>query len=292
MGWLTNTGVGIRMEEPQGVSQWQTPWGQNQTLRIIITMTSLSVFSFNDNQVRIVTVDGEPWFVAKDVLEAMETSTKVTDLKALIVEDLGDEFVTNESIKDTLGRNQEMMLLSEPALTLFVSRSRTEVGKSMNRWIHTEVLPAIRKTGRYEVIPKPDPTPALPPADVRVDKLMSNLEKLGIDITNPRYHQCIQDFVMDKIMGAAGPALPASNEPQWLGVAEKAEQMGYSVGLVSRFRSALGRFVSSHVDEFNLELRREKRLCNGTQREINLFKDCPELEQVIAEYMDAKVLAS
>lgn len=255
-------------------------------------MTSLSVFSFNDNQVRIVTVDGEPWFVAKDVLEAIETTTTVTALKTLVVEDLGEEFVINQHLQ-TNGGNQEMMLLSEPALTLFVSRSRTELGKSMNRWIHTEVLPAIRKTGRYEVIPQPEPTHALPPADVRVDKLMTNLEKLGIDITNPRYHQCIQDFVMDKIMGAAaGPALPASNEPQWLGVAEKAEQMGYPIKLVSQYRSALGRYVSSHIDEFGLEKCREKRLCNGTQREINLFKDCPELERVIAEYMDAKVLAS
>ncbi|MCT7965053.1 BRO family protein [Laspinema sp. D1] len=117
-------------------------------------MTNLSIFNFNTNQVRIVIINGKPWFVAKDVLTAIRSSTTVTALKSLLVEDLGEEFVTSQHLQ-TKGGNQEMMLLSEPALTMFVSRSRTELGKAMNRWIHTEVLPAIRQEGFYSVSGKP-----------------------------------------------------------------------------------------------------------------------------------------
>lgn len=112
-------------------------------------MTNLAVFEFSSNKVRVVTIDGEPWFVARDVLEALGSATTVTALKALICEDLGDEFVTNQVISDSIGRAQETLVLSEPALTMFVSRSRTGLGKAMNRWIHSEVLPSIRKTGGY-----------------------------------------------------------------------------------------------------------------------------------------------
>ena len=114
-------------------------------------MNNISIFEFNSHPIRIVTLSSEPWFVAKDVLVALKSSTTVTALKALIVKDLGEEFVTNQLISDGLGRDRETMLLSEPALTLFVSRSRTKTGKQLNRWIHTEVLPSIRKTGSYSM---------------------------------------------------------------------------------------------------------------------------------------------
>lgn len=120
-------------------------------------MSNLTVFEFKNQNVRVLEIEGEPWFVAKDVLDAIGSSTTVTALKALVCNDLGEGFVTNQHL-ETAGGNQEMLILSEPALTLFVSRSRTELGKALNRWIHSEVLPAIRKTGTYSVQP---PTPAL-----------------------------------------------------------------------------------------------------------------------------------
>jgi len=132
-------------------------------------MSNLAVFEFEGKSVRVVEIDGEPWFVASDVLAAIGSQTKVTELKALIIEDLGDGFVTTVPISDSLGRKQHTLVLSEPGLTLFVSRSRTSLGKAMNRWIHTEVLPTLRKTGTYATVrpislPTPAPAPAPTPA--------------------------------------------------------------------------------------------------------------------------------
>lgn len=105
-------------------------------------------FVFEASQVRVVTIEGEPFFVCSDILDAIESSTTVTAVRSLIEEDLGKEFVTNHPL-DTIGGLQQVTLLSEAALTFFVSRSRTELGKRLNVWIHKEVLPQIRKTGGY-----------------------------------------------------------------------------------------------------------------------------------------------
>lgn len=115
-------------------------------------MDSLAVFSFNSNQVRVVGIGGEPWFVARDVLVAVKSSTTVTAMKTMIEEGLGKEFVTNKPLL-TDGGVQETLLVAEAGVTFFVSRSRTELGKAMNRWIHAEVLPSIRKSGTYSSKP-------------------------------------------------------------------------------------------------------------------------------------------
>lgn len=124
-------------------------------------LQNLTVFQYNTKEVRTVMVNDEPWFVAKDVLAVMESKTTVTALETMVVEGLGKEFVNNQPL-ETNGGIQEMLCLSEAALTFFVSRSRTEMGKTINRWIHAEVLPTIRKTGSYGMAIAQPESPALP----------------------------------------------------------------------------------------------------------------------------------
>ena len=137
--------------------------------------------------------------------------------------------------------------------------------------------------------PISQPKPQLPPADRRVVEFTQALVTLGIDITNPRFNQEIKDLVTDKIL-MAGAEPGDTPKETWLGVAEKAERLGYPVAVVTRFRSSLGKWVAKHADE--LDSRTESRLCNGTQRPIKLYRDCPRLTNLIQEYMDMKVLKS
>ena len=109
---------------------------------------NLSIFDFENYPVRWIFIDGKPWFAAIDVLRAMKSSTKVTALKALIEEDLGVGYVTNTPLASD-GGVQETIVIAKPALTVFVARSRTKLGKRLNRWIHTEVLPSIEEKGYY-----------------------------------------------------------------------------------------------------------------------------------------------
>lgn len=109
-------------------------------------------FNFESNQVRTLTDEsGNAWFVLRDVLEASNSSTRPADAKAVLIEGLGDEVVSNYPILDSIGRTQEVTIVTESAVTYLIAQSRTEAGKKLNKWIHCEVIPSIRKTGGYAI---------------------------------------------------------------------------------------------------------------------------------------------
>jgi hypothetical protein len=128
---------------------------------------------------------------------------------------------------------------------------------------------------------------ALPPGDIRVTNLIGSLTALGIELTNPRIKQGLQDLTLD-LLGLTKSLPSAAPIDIWAGVAERAEELGYAPGLVVQYRSQLGKYVKS----FSLESKQEKRICNGTQRPINIYKVSDDLDNAIKEFMDAKVLAS
>lgn len=107
-------------------------------------MSNVIPFNFNSNKIRVIMGDdGEPWFVASDVL-----GTLGLDRKAL--ERLDDDEKGVSSIH-TLGGHQEMTTVNEPGMFSLVLGSRKPAAKEFKRWVTHEVLPSIRKTGAYRV---------------------------------------------------------------------------------------------------------------------------------------------
>lgn len=111
--------------------------------------TQLIPFSFESHEIRVTDQNGNPWFVLRDLLEAMGTSTPVTVAIDSIKQGLGDGFNEVIPILDSLGREQNAIVVAESAATYLLSRSNTEDGRKLNRFIHVEILPALRKTGAY-----------------------------------------------------------------------------------------------------------------------------------------------
>ena len=98
---------------------------------------------YKDHPVRIVDRDGEPWFVAKDVCEALGIAKVDSAIRSL------DEDEKDAHSMSTLGGNQEMTVVSEAGLYSLIMRSRKPEAKTFKRWVTHEVLPSIRKTGAY-----------------------------------------------------------------------------------------------------------------------------------------------
>lgn len=102
-------------------------------------------------RVRVVMRDGEPWFVAKDVCDILDLENG----RDSVAKGLQDDEKGVDSIY-TLGGNQEMTVISESGLYALVFKSRKENAQVFRKWVTSEVLPAIRKTGRYEVQETPE----------------------------------------------------------------------------------------------------------------------------------------
>ena len=114
--------------------------------------TSSPVVSFNfvTQSVRIVMIDDEPWFVAADVCVALSHSDTSMAVRRLDDDEKGTSTVC------TPGGNQEVTIINESGLYSLILTSRKPEAKKFKKWVTSEVLPAIRKTGRY-VAPQPAP---------------------------------------------------------------------------------------------------------------------------------------
>ena len=106
-------------------------------------MSAIIPFEFDDHAVRTVVADsGEVWFVGKDVAVVLGYADTVNALKQHC-----RGVVKRHPIVDSLGRQQETRIISEPDLFRLVVNSKLPTAERFERWVFEDVLPSIRKTG-------------------------------------------------------------------------------------------------------------------------------------------------
>ena len=106
-------------------------------------MENIQVFTYQNNKVRTVDVDGEAWFVLKDVCEVLHLGTT-----AKVAERLDDDEKGMNQIH-TPGGTQNVTVVNESGLYHVILRSDKPEAAPFRRWVTNDVLPAIRKTGSY-----------------------------------------------------------------------------------------------------------------------------------------------
>lgn len=109
-------------------------------------MGAIQNFAFEEHLVRVVDHNGVPWFVGKDVCGALGINKHRDALSTLDP----DERASSNTDPLGAGGAQEMTVVSEPGVYRLVFRSRKPEAERFKRWLAHEVLPAIRKTGRFE----------------------------------------------------------------------------------------------------------------------------------------------
>ncbi|WP_270624440.1 phage antirepressor [Ligilactobacillus ruminis] len=121
-------------------------------------MNELKSFTFEDQQIRALTTEGEPWFVGKDVAEVLGYSNSRKAIADHV--DSEDKGVTKCY---TLGGTQQIAIINESGLYSLILSSKLPKAKEFKRWVTSEVLPTIRKHGAYmtpakieEVLTDPD----------------------------------------------------------------------------------------------------------------------------------------
>ena len=109
-------------------------------------MSIPSVFSFENAQVRALGTPDLPLFVAVDAAGALGYKDKANAIKLHV----DPEDIIKQEITDKLNRIQVVNCVNESGLYALIFGSKLESAKRFKRWVTSEVLPAIRKTGRYE----------------------------------------------------------------------------------------------------------------------------------------------
>lgn len=233
---------------------------------------SLVAFQFDTQEIRVVLIGGEPWFVAKDICDVLEQPSISKVLSRLKDYEKGLHSVL------TLGGNQEMAIISESGLYRLVLTSRKPQAEPFQDWVVQVVLTDIRKTGSYSVQSPPQTTqPQLPSEEkaVKVAKAVAEIQNL-ISENNPRLAQFLIDHAISDLM-------PASNSLTGVklkGVAEIAESLGLPVNLKNR--SSLGKFVKKTCEHL---AQQEERLVNGQQRNVACYpEDDPEVIDAIKAF--------
>ena len=121
---------------------------------------ALQIFSYKEQKVRTVELDGEVWFVAKDVCDILDIQNVTQAVQQL---DKDERAMFNIGRSKINGGGGEVNIVNEPGVYALILRSRKPEAKEFSRWVRHDVLPSIRKHGAYltpqkqeELITNPD----------------------------------------------------------------------------------------------------------------------------------------
>ena len=169
--------------------------------------TQLSTFNFESNSIRTLAIDNEPWFVAKDLCDTLGIKNPSQALENL---DEDERSMFNIGRSKVHGGGGEVNIVSESGMYTLILRCRDAVKKGstphrFRKWVTSEVLPTIRKTGKYESKTTADDRTGLRNA---VNMLVS---KKGL-IYSDAYHLIHQRFNVESIEDLTLEQLPQAVE--------------------------------------------------------------------------------
>ncbi|HBD2964959.1 Bro-N domain-containing protein [Raoultella terrigena] len=221
------------------------------------TVTTPVSFSFHEtHDVRIQVIDGEPWFCLKDVCEVLT----IANPRRVAAEILDSKGVRKT---DTLtnGGQQQISFINEPNLYRVIFRSNKPEAKQFQDWVFNEVLPAIRKTGRYE-------RPAAQSNELTAKDMLNLKHLIHIMTGQFRYKQAWSNGVwhcLRKVTGVKSPhPFSVSDLPE----------MADEIRRIMRITCAANRFIA------DMETEMIKRVIRRNE-EVEPF-----LEEMRQEFLD------
>lgn len=190
-------------------------------------MNEIQTFTYQDEKVRTIQQNNEPWFVLKDVCDILGIS-KYRDTASRLDED------ERGSVRvDTPGGEQEMTAVNESGLYHVILRSDKPEAKPFRKWVTSEVLPAIRKTGTYSVPNKQDKSIEIKERNSRVRLSNQFLKLAKVDTLSTEYKNILVSKAAEALTGFALIPLPQSEQKMY-SATEIGEMFGVSAQKIGR----------------------------------------------------------
>lgn len=172
-------------------------------------LNDLQIFSNEEfGQVRTINIDSDVWFVGKDVAEILGYSNT---RKALTDHVDDEDKLDGVTIRDSIGREQSPVFINESGLYSLILSSKMPNARKFKRWVTSEVLPAIRKTGHYEMESYSPEMQAILMHDkklVKIDERVTTLENtMTIDYAQQQaLGEAVNYVVIDALGGKSSEA--------------------------------------------------------------------------------------
>lgn len=109
-------------------------------------MNEVQLFNFENHEVRSLLLNNEPWFVGKDVADVLGYQNGSRDINRHVDEEDRQNYQSS-----TFDSPRGMTIINESGLYNLVLSSKLPSAKKFKRWVTSEVLPTLRKTGQYQV---------------------------------------------------------------------------------------------------------------------------------------------
>lgn len=244
-------------------------------------MNDLQIFKNKEfGNIRIIEKDGEPWFVGKDIAEALGYQNTRKAIGDHVDDDDKKDGVT---IRDAMGRDQSAVTINESGLYSLVLSSKLPSAKQFKRWVTSEVLPTIRKTGSYA---KNQPTETqimraqaqLMNAQVRKAKMYAELAK--VETLSATYKEVMVAKAADTLNGGEVIPLPKLTRKTF-----SATEVGEILGVSSQKVGAITNKHNLKTAEYG-EWYRDK--AKWSNKEVDTFKYYDNAIPVIKGYLGAQ----
>lgn len=242
-------------------------------------MENLQIFNSEEfGQVRTMVIDGEPWFVGKDVAEALGYERPTDTVRKRV-----DDEDRGISKMETPSGKQEMTIINESGLYTLVLGSKLDSAKRFKRWVTSEVLPAIRKTGSYnKPMTEAEQIRLLAKGATelyeRVDKVETKIETLENDM--PLYG-CEIEEVSQHVRRKAVSVLGGKDSEAYndgsirsLVFSDIYTQLKREYGLVTSYKSIKRKYladVHEFIDAYELPRALEEQI-NDANAQLNMIK--------------------
>lgn len=226
-------------------------------------MEELRTWNFEDYEVRTVEIDGEPWFVGKDVATVLGYQNGSRDINRHVDE---EDKLTERIVLS--GQNREVIIINESGLYSLILSSKLPNAKAFKRWVTSEVLPTIRKTGSYtyqRTNPNEEKALQIQEMDARIRMSEQFLKLAEIETTLSKNYRDI--LISKSVEALAGEQLLPL--PKVVQKTYSAKEVGEMLGVTAQKIGRIANLNNMKTDEFG-EFYKDKSPYSS--KEVDVFR--------------------
>ena len=248
-------------------------------------METKSIQVFNNTEfgeIRSMTIDGEPWFVGKDIAAALGYSNP----RDAISKHVDDEDKNSVAIRDGNKGNPNQVIINESGMYSLIMGSKLEGAKRFKRWVTSEVLPSIRKTGAFAT----DSAAAEYKArELRIREMNAQARLINAEtrrLTILQKEKGLSQVAVDTLAVKAVERVTGKDLGDYLPVVEKtysASEIGNALGISAAKVGKIANAYGLKTDEYGITVMDKSRY---SSKEVAAFRYNEHGKQKIKEILE------